>query len=225
MIIQRQSRLSAALVLTRLALGPVIAALILWAANELYKDPLLAGFIYALCCFLLAATWAISWFAEAASKQALAPRWAALERIVGGAFITCVLVSLAYAALPLQLVAASVVILFGVWIEAYARAADTKESEWTSWRSSAEMSGIAAFLAARASALLDAPESFIVGLDWAAAILLWAAAVLALTGAYVLAAAKMRSVEAAELDHVQNENRDDKDADGNERGHVLPRDS
>jgi hypothetical protein len=224
MIIQRQSRLSAALVLTRLVLGPAIAALILWAANELYKDPLLAGFIYALCCFLLVGAWALSWFAEAASKEAPAPHWAALERIAGGAFVTCVLVSLAYAALPLPLVAASVVILFGAWIEA-ARGAEAKESEWTSWRTSAEMSGVAAFLAARASTLLSAPENIIVGLDWAATILLWAAAVLALIGAYLFGATKMRSVGTAELDHVQNENRDDKNTDGNERGHALPRDS
>ena len=39
------------------AMGPVIAGLILWAGAETYADRLLAGFIYALCLilFLLAA--------------------------------------------------------------------------------------------------------------------------------------------------------------------------
>jgi hypothetical protein len=218
--------LSATLTIARLVLGPIIAALILWAANELYSDPLLAGFIFALCCFLLVASWTASLFAEASLKQAAPTRWAPLERIVGGIFLTCVLVPLGYAALPLPLVAAATIILLGNWIEAYARG-DTKENEWTSWRSSAEMSGVAAFFAARASALLYAPENITTGLDWAATILLWAAAGFALIGARIYAPAlfKARSVEAAELDHVQNKDRDDENADGNDRGHAIPRDS
>ena len=36
------------LTIFRIAMGPVIAALVLWAASVLYSDRLLAGFIYAL---------------------------------------------------------------------------------------------------------------------------------------------------------------------------------
>lgn len=212
--------LSTTLTVTRLALGPIIAAFLFWAANELYSDRLLAGFIYALCCFLVAASWVISLFGENSVKQSAPTRWTPLERIAPAIVVTCILAPLAYAALPLPLVAAGTIIILGNWIEAYARG-DAKENEWTGWRLSAEMSGLAAFFAARASALLFAPETIIVGLDWAALILLWAAAGLALICVRIYAPALLKapSVEAAKLDDVQNEHHNDKNADGNDRGH------
>jgi phosphatidylglycerophosphate synthase len=61
-------------------------------------------------------------------------------------------------------------------------------SDLGKWKAAAEMAGVGAFLAFQAAALLLAPPSVIVGLDWAARILLWAAAALALiSGAQYLA--------------------------------------
>jgi hypothetical protein len=55
------------------------------------------------------------------------------------------------------------------------------------------MAGVAAFLAFQASALLYAPATLIVGMDWAARILLWSAAGLALvSGAGYVAAMVQR---------------------------------
>jgi CDP-diacylglycerol--glycerol-3-phosphate 3-phosphatidyltransferase/cardiolipin synthase len=53
-------------------------------------------------------------------------------------------------------------------------------SQLGKWKAAAEMAGVGAFLAFQACALLFAPASLILGLDWAARILLWMAAALAL---------------------------------------------
>ena len=45
----RKSVIPTLLTIFRMAMGPAIAALVLWAATQLYADRLLAGFIYALC--------------------------------------------------------------------------------------------------------------------------------------------------------------------------------
>jgi cardiolipin synthase len=97
----------------RIAMGPVIAALVLWAANDLHKDPVFAGLIYVLAfvLFLLAAStdWLDGYLAR--RWNAVTPLGAALDHAADKVLITCVLVALAYAALPMMLVAASVLIL------------------------------------------------------------------------------------------------------------------
>jgi phosphatidylglycerophosphate synthase len=58
-------------------------------------------------------------------------------------------------------------------------------SQLGKWKAAAEMAGVGAFLAFQTSVLLGstfgASISVVVGLDWAARILLWTAAALALT--------------------------------------------
>ncbi|QGZ96377.1 CDP-diacylglycerol--glycerol-3-phosphate 3-phosphatidyltransferase [Terricaulis silvestris] len=176
----------------RIAMSPAIAALVLWAANETYADRLLAGFIYTLCLllFILAALtdWLDGYLAR--KLDAVTPLGAALDHSADKVLITCVLVALAYAALPLPLVAASVIILgrdvavAGLREGIAAQGKTLPVSSLGKWKAAAEMAGVGAFLAFQASALLASamsmPVSVVLGLDWAARILLWSAAVLAL---------------------------------------------
>lgn len=178
-------------------MGPAIAGLVLWAANEQYADRLLAGFIYALCLilFVLAAVtdWLDGWLAR--KLDAVTPLGAALDHTADKVLIVCVLVALAYAALPMWLVAAAVLILgrdvaiagLREGLSHSGRAVPV--SQLGKWKAAAEMAGVGAFLGYKAAALLFAPQSIIDGLDWAARILLWAAAALALVSAGIYAAA------------------------------------
>jgi cardiolipin synthase (CMP-forming) len=174
------------LTIFRIVMGPVIAALILWAADVVYSDRLLAGFIYALALivFLLAA--ATDWLDGYLELDAVTPLGAALDHAADKVLITCVLIALAYAALPLMLVAAAVLILgrdvavAGLREGISAQGKTLPVSQLGKWKAAAEMAGVGAFLAFQAAAILFAPASVIVGLDWAARLLLWGAAALAL---------------------------------------------
>jgi CDP-diacylglycerol--glycerol-3-phosphate 3-phosphatidyltransferase len=188
------------LTLFRIAMGPAIAGLVLWAAAETYKDPLLAGFIYALCLvlFLLASVtdWLDGWLAR--KLDAVTPLGAALDHTADKVLIVCVLVALAYAALPLGLVAATVIILGRDVAIAGLREGLSQSgrllpvNQLGKWKAAAEMSGVAAFFAFKTAAALYGPASLVLGLDWAARILLWSAAALALISAGVYAAAAVK---------------------------------
>lgn len=181
----------------RMVMGPVIAALILWAADVTYSDRLLAGFIYALCVILFVVAASTDWLDGYLARKwnAVTPIGAALDHSADKVLITCVLVALAYAALPLMLVAAAVLILgrdvavAGLREAISAQGKSLPVSQLGKWKAAAEMAGVGAFLAFKAAAILFAPASVIVGLDWAARLLLWAAAALALiSGAQYLSA-------------------------------------
>lgn len=187
------------LTLFRIAMGPAIAALVLWAASVLYSDHLLAGFIYALCLLLFgiaaATDWLDGWLAR--KLNAVTPLGAALDHSADKVLIACVLLALAYAALPMALVAAAVVILgrdvgvAGLREALAARGKTLPVSELGKWKAAAEMAGVGAFLAFQAAALLLAPQALVTGLIWAAQFLLWTAAGLALLSAWGYAAALM----------------------------------
>lgn len=177
----------------RILMGPVIAALVLWAANEHYSDPLLAGMIYALgvILFVLAA---ITDFLDgyiARKYDAVTPLGAALDHSADKVLITCVLVALAYASLPLTLVYAAVIILGRDVAVAGLREAIAGQgkslpvSELGKWKATAEMAGVAAYLVFQTCALLGANYTIVLGLDWAARILIWTAALLALVSGWL----------------------------------------
>lgn len=184
----RTSIIPTLLTVFRMVMGPVVAGLVLWAASVLYSDRLLAGFIYALALilFLLAAStdWLDGYLAR--KLDAVTPLGAALDHSADKVLITCVLVALAYAALPLMLVAAAVLILgrdvavAGLREGIGAQGKSLPVSQLGKWKAAAEMAGVGAFLAFQSAALLFAPTSIVVGLDWAARLLLWSAAMLAL---------------------------------------------
>lgn len=184
----------------RIAMAPVLAGLVLWATHEQFADPVLAGLIYllALALFLLAA--ATDWLDGLIARRydAVTPFGAALDHAADKVLITCVLVALAYAALPLNLVAAAVIILgrdvavAGLREGLSAQGRALPVGPIGKWKAAAEMAGVAAFLGFEATVLLRGPLTLALGLDWGARILLWAAALLALisAGQYLRAAAK-----------------------------------
>lgn len=189
------------LTLFRIAMGPTIAALVLWAAAIVYDDRLLAGFIYALCVILFALATATDWLdGWLARKLGVAtPLGAALDHTADKVLITCVLVALAYAALPLTLVAAVVLILgrdvalSGLREGLAGTGKVVPVGELGKWKTAALMMGVGAFLAFQSAALLGGPETLIQGLSWAAQALLWAAAALALISAWTYLAALGRA--------------------------------
>jgi CDP-diacylglycerol--glycerol-3-phosphate 3-phosphatidyltransferase len=176
------------LTLFRIAMGPTIAGIILWASQETYSDRALTGLLYvaALFAFGLAAAsdWLDGWLAR--KLGAVTPLGAALDHAADKVLITCVLVALAYAALPMPLVAAAVVILgrdvavAGVREALGARGETLPVSRLGKWKAVAEMAGVGAFLAFKAAALCNLSAELVIGLDRAAQVLLWAAAALAL---------------------------------------------
>ncbi|MEZ6022603.1 MAG: CDP-diacylglycerol--glycerol-3-phosphate 3-phosphatidyltransferase [Hyphomonadaceae bacterium] len=189
------------LTLFRIAMGPVIAGLVLWAAAVQHSDRLLAGFIYALCVIVFALAAATDWLDGALARKydAVTPLGAALDHAADKVLITCVLVALAYASLSLHLTAAAVLILgrdigvAGLREGLSAAGRSLPVSGLGKWKAAAEMGGVGAYLAYQAVALLQLSPPLIVGLDWAARILIWAAAALALvSGAQYAAAAAKR---------------------------------
>lgn len=192
-----KSALPTILTLFRIAMGPVTAGLVLWAASEHHIDHVLAGLIYglALIVFVLAAItdWLDGWLAR--KLDAVTTLGAALDHSADKVLIICVLVALAYAALPLQLVAAAVLILgrdvaVAGLREGLSASGRSLPVSWLGkWKAAAEMAGVGAFLAFQSAALLFAPASVVLGLYWAALILIWTAAALALlSGALYVAA-------------------------------------
>ena len=193
----RKSVLPTLLTVFRIVMGPAIAALVLWAAAETYADPLLAGFIYALAAILFVLAASTDWLDGYLARKldAVTPLGAALDHAADKVLITCALVALAYAALPMMLVAAAVIILgrdvavAGLREGISAQGKSLPVSALGKWKAAAEMAGVGAFLAFKAAVLLSAPISVVLGLDWAAKFLLWAAAALALiSGGQYLAA-------------------------------------
>jgi cardiolipin synthase (CMP-forming) len=185
------------LTIFRIAAAPVIAGLVLWASQIVHVSAQTAGLVYlaALVLFITAALtdWLDGYLAR--KLDAVTPLGAALDHAADKVLITCVLVALAYAALPWMLVAAAVIILgrdvaiAGLREGISAQGKTLPVSDLGKWKAAAEMAGVGAFLAFQVGALLHAPQSLILGLDWAARILLWAAAALALiSGAQYLAA-------------------------------------
>jgi len=181
----------------RIVMGPAVAALVLWAASETYADPLLAGPIYALTVILFVLAASTDWLDGYLARKldAVTPLGAALDHAADKVLITCALVALAYAALPMMLVAAAVIILgrdvavAGLREGISAQGKSLPVSALGKWKAAAEMAGVGAFLAFKAAVLLSAPISVVLGLDWAAKFLLWAAAALALiSGGQYLAA-------------------------------------
>lgn len=224
----KKSFLPIALTLTRIALGPIVAGLILWAAEMLYADRLLAGFIFALAMilFVLAALtdWLDGWLAR--KLDAVTPLGAALDHCADKVLVTCALVALAYAALPLHLTAAAVIILgrdvlmAGLREGLSASGRNLPVSRIGKWKAAAEMAGVASFLAYQSAAILFAPASVVLGLDWAARILIWAAAALALASGAQYATTLLRpaSVRPAELDHIQEQDYGN-EAENDVKGH------
>ncbi len=192
-----KSNLPLMLTLGRIAAGPVVAALVLWAAPM--RSPIRRAFlIYAAASivFILAALtdWLDGYLAR--KYDAVTPLGAALDHCADKVLVACALLALAYAALPLGLVAAGVVILardiaVAGLREGMSASGKSLPVSWTGkWKAAAEMAGVGACLLLQTAALADAPFNLVFALSWAALLLLWTAAALALlSGAHYAAAA------------------------------------
>lgn len=176
------------LTLFRIAMGPAIAALVLWAATILYIDRVVAGIVFALCLALFMLAAATDWLDGYLARKlnAVTPLGAALDHAADKVLVTCVLLALAYAALPLNMVAAGVLILgrdvavAGLREGIAAQGKTLPVSQLGKWKAAAEMAGLGAFLAYKTAALFSASAEIVLGLSGAALILLWSAAGLAL---------------------------------------------
>lgn len=193
----KKSSIPTLLTAFRIIAAPVLAGAVLYASTLLYNDPYRAGFIYALIFIFFVITAATDWLDGYLARKldAVTPLGAALDHAADKVLITCMLVALAFAALPIGLVAASVLILgrdvavAGLREGIAAQGKSLPVSQLGKWKAAAEMAGVGAFLAFQTAALLQADASIVVGLDWAARVLIWAAAALALlSGAQYLGA-------------------------------------
>lgn len=189
------------LTLFRITMGPVIAGLVLWAASLLYVDRVLAGFIYASCVVLFvlasATDWLDGWLAR--RLNAVTPLGAALDHTADKVLITCVLVALAYAALPLPLVGAVVLLLgrdvaiAGLREGLSAQGRALPVSQLGKWKTAAEMVGVGLYLAFQTAALFQQPAALTLSLDFAARTLIWLAVLLALWSGARYAAAALKT--------------------------------
>ncbi len=185
-----------------MSMGPLLAGMILWAGAVLYSDRPLAGLLFSLTLvlFVLAAAtdWLDGWLAR--KLDAVTPLGAALDHVADKVLIACVLVALAYSALPLDLAAAAVIIVgrdlaVAGLREGLSNAGKTLPvNSLGKWKAAAEMAGIGAFLAYQGAALLQLPANAVLGLYWAARLLLWAAAAAAVISGAVYAYAATKRV-------------------------------
>jgi CDP-diacylglycerol--glycerol-3-phosphate 3-phosphatidyltransferase len=184
----------------RMAMGPALAALVLWAGDLMYADRVLAGLIYAvaLAAFVIAASsdWIDGWLAR--KLDAVTPLGAALDHSADKVLIACILVALAYASLPIDLTAAAVIILgrdiavagLREGLSASGRALPV--NALGKWKAATEMAGVGVYLAYQASALLQLSPNTVLGFDWAARILIWVAAAFALVSGAIYAHAAIK---------------------------------
>jgi len=187
------------LTLLRLAAGPIVAGLVLWAAQLAYVDPPRAGQIYGWACGLFVVASLSDWLDGYLARKlnVASPLGAALDHGADKVLTACVLMALAYAALPLDLTIAALLLvgrdaLMAALREGLPNTGALKVGALGKVKAAAAMAAIAALLAQPAASLLGAGADVAVRLGWAGSGLLWAATALALisTADYVWSARK-----------------------------------
>ena len=181
------SSLPTILTLARMGAGLLVAALVLWAAHMAFIEPARAGRLYAWATgfFALAALtdWLDGWLAR--KSNSVTRLGAALDQCADKVLVTCVLVALAYAALPVDLVIASVLLLgrdmaIAGLREGLAGARNLPVGQIGKVKTMLALIAIGALLAQQSAALLNASQGFVNALSLLGAALLWGATVLAL---------------------------------------------
>jgi cardiolipin synthase (CMP-forming) len=178
-------------------MGPVLAGFILWAGAVLYSDRALSGLLFAVTLVVFVIASATDWLDGYLARKlnAVTPLGAALDHIADKVLIACMLLALAYSSLPVDLVAAAVIIVGrdiavaglreGLSTPGRALPVNTLGK----WKAAAEMAGVGAYLAYQGASLLLMSANVVLGLRWAAELLLWAAAIVALISGAVYARA------------------------------------
>jgi len=110
---QINSKLPMALTLARMAAGPLVAALVLWAGAQVFVDRSLAAQLYLIAAAVFSLAAASDWLDGHLARKlgVVSELGAALDHAADKVLVTCALVALAYAALPLPLTVAAVIIL------------------------------------------------------------------------------------------------------------------
>jgi CDP-diacylglycerol--glycerol-3-phosphate 3-phosphatidyltransferase len=188
-----------ALTLSRIAAGPLVAALVLWSWTVAIDDRPLSALtiVCAAIVFVLAALtdWLDGYLAR--KLGAVTPLGAALDHCADKVLVTCTLVALAYhsmPSLPLNIIVAAILLLgrdvaIGGLREGLAASGRSLPVSWMGkWKAAATMVGVAALLIEEAAFLYGAPDALYVPVQWTGRIMMWAAVSLALVSAYQYAA-------------------------------------
>jgi cardiolipin synthase (CMP-forming) len=185
------SRLPLALTLFRLAAGPVIAILALWANAVVLEQGPHAGATLAAAAFGLFVLAGVSdWLDGALARKldAVTSLGAALDHAADKALAAATLLGLAAVSLPADLVIAGSVILARDFAIAGLREAQARPGLSVGMlgkvKAALAMLGIGAALAHQPIALLAGPEPLLAAADLIARLALWAAAALALASAW-----------------------------------------
>jgi CDP-diacylglycerol--glycerol-3-phosphate 3-phosphatidyltransferase len=193
-------RLPLLLTLFRLAAGPVVAGLVLWASASLpAAGPAFGGVLYLAAAVLFTLAAITDWLDGALARRfnAVTATGAALDHIADKVLVACALLALAYAALPLDLVVAAIVIMARDLVVAGLRESLAGQGRMLrveghgKAKAAAAMAGVACELAFQAAGLLGGSLLAMQALAIAARALLWAAAVLALFGGVLYARAAL----------------------------------
>jgi len=184
-----KSNLPMQLTLARLAAGPLIAALVLWANAEMFtRGATVSGLIYAAAAALFALAALTDWLDGYLARRmnAVTPRGAALDHVADKVLVALALGALAYAALPLDLVIAALVLIgrdlavAGLRESAAGQGRPVPVDGYGKIKAAAAMIGVTAFLAYQTAGLLGGGVFALEALIWIARTLLWTAAALAL---------------------------------------------
>lgn len=203
---QPASSLPMTLTLLRMAVGPLVAALVLWGGAEAYLDPPLGGLIFVCAGAVFALAALARWLVRADAP----PLAHALSRSADDVLAVCALLALASQSLPLNLVIAAVLLLgrdmavAGFRQGAAAAGRQLPASRLAAWKGAAQMLAVTALLFEQAALLDHAPDPIYFAAAWTGRAALWAAVALGLVSGYEYAAAALApgSVKPAEVDQV-----------------------
>jgi CDP-diacylglycerol--glycerol-3-phosphate 3-phosphatidyltransferase len=179
------------LTLSRMAAGPLVAGLVLWASTHTFSDRELAARLYLGAAILFGLAALSDWLDGHLARKldAVSPLGAALDHAADKVLVTCSLVALAYAALPLPLVAAAMIILgrdmavAGLREGLSASGRTLPVSFAGKFKAAAEMIAVTALLTVQGVALINGPPELFYALSWLSGGAMWSAALLALWSA------------------------------------------
>jgi CDP-diacylglycerol---glycerol-3-phosphate 3-phosphatidyltransferase len=203
----KTSPLPMLLTLSRMIAGPVVAGLVLLASTQIFVDRGLAAIIYFCAAGLFAAAALTDWLDGHLARKlgAVSALGAALDHAADKVLVACVLVALAYAALPLLLIAAAVLILGRDMAVAGLREGLSNSGRALpvsfagKLKASVEMVAVTALLVVQGAALVsNMPVHVFFALSWFASAALWTAALLALWSGFDYAASALSPAPAPE---------------------------
>lgn len=186
----RKSALPMALTLTRLALAPIVAGLILAAGYGVFTlGVAFAGWAYAAAAALFAVAALTDWFDGRLARKldAVSPLGAALDHVADKALTAAALMALAATVMPFDLVLAAMILVVRDLVIGGLREGlpgHMPVDAFGKIKAAAAMGGVTLYLAFQAAAHFGAaPVAVLEGLVWGGRTLIWMAALLSLASA------------------------------------------